>query len=257
MNYLGELKMDIEKLEKLNELKEKGILTQEEFEEQKQNLLGNTVKPNEIKAKNTEPYLNVNYEEDIDDVSYIKLNNTYNKDDFSNYTSQKNENGSVWNIFFNIVITVLIIFTIHYVKTGKSIFEDVKMPIFGKTAQEVDALTGINSLNEKQLSYYCTGVLNANLFDIRLDAEEFIASSLAINISSVIMFGEDEENIQQKAIDDILNIIQMEKAPEYIEYLSDKCGNHLEKVVKEFEKKQKQKEYIFDEYNILNMLRKQ
>ena len=117
--------MDIEKLEKLNELKEKGILTQEEFEEQKQNLSGNTIKPNEIKAKNTEPYLNANYEEDIDDVSYIKLDNTYNKDDFSNYTSQKNENGSVWNIFFNIVITVLIIFTIHYVKTGKSIFEDV------------------------------------------------------------------------------------------------------------------------------------
>lgn len=131
------------------------------------------------------------------------------------------------------------------------------MPIFGKTAQEVDDITGINSLNEKQLSHYCIGVAQASLFDIRLEIEDIVASFLTIGLSSAVMIGEDEENIRQKAIDDILNIIQMEKAPEYIEYLSDKCGNHLEKVAKEFEKKQKQKEYIFDEYNILNMLRKQ
>lgn len=234
--------MDVEKLEKLNDLKEKGILTQEEFDIQKEKLLRNIRKTN------------------------IKLDNTYNKDDFSNYTSQKNENGSVWNMFFNIVITVLIIFTIHYVKTGKSIFEDVdietiiedvKMPTFDKIGQEVDALTGINSLNEKQLSHYCIGVAQASLFDIRLEIEDIVASFLTIGLSSAVMIGEDEENIQEKAIDDILSIIKMEKAPQYIEYLSDKCGRHIEKVTKQFEEKQKQKEYIFDEYNILNMLRKQ
>ena len=46
--------MDIEKLEKLNELKEKGILTEEEFNIQKKELLSNNEQSQNVSKKQNE-----------------------------------------------------------------------------------------------------------------------------------------------------------------------------------------------------------
>ena len=57
--------MDIEKLEKLNELKEKGILTEEEFNIQKKELLSNNEQSQNVSKKQNEQSQNVSKEQDL------------------------------------------------------------------------------------------------------------------------------------------------------------------------------------------------
>ena len=97
--------MDVEKLEKLNELKEKGILTQDEFEEQKQILLKSIV----ITTKPEEKNIESNFDKPVDDTSYMRLDNTTNiKDDYRYSSSQENSNSILGSIFSWIVVAIFI-----------------------------------------------------------------------------------------------------------------------------------------------------
>lgn len=122
--------MDLEKLEKLHELKEKGILSEEEFEKEKQKILNDTKKETELNNKNLSG-TNDNSSDSCNDFSHLGIIkgsfcafiSAFKRwNDFKGRSSRFDFWGANFFIFLlNILFTVSSIVAISKGETGEKI----------------------------------------------------------------------------------------------------------------------------------------